>query len=85
MAALGLHERKALDVFDQLHKTSEQVAPLRARLTSKGLLYTPRFGYAKFTVRQFKFMMRFIPDPSSLVPSKPTKAKTKASHKKGRP
>lgn len=86
MAALGPDEQKASDVAEQLHKTSEQVAPLRARLISKGLLYTPRFGYAKFTVPQFdKFMMRFIPDPSSLAPSKPTKAKTKVASKKGRP
>lgn len=78
MAALGLHEPKTSDVAGQLYRTSEQVARLRGRLIGKGRLYTPRFGYAKFTVRQFKFMMRFIPDPSSLVPSKPTKAKTKA-------
>lgn len=37
---------------------SEQVAPLRARLINKGLLYTPRCGYAKFTVPQFDRFIR---------------------------
>lgn len=62
MAELGREEQKAADVAEVLGKTSEQVAPLRARLINKGLLYTPRFGYAKFTVPQFDlFMKRFMP------------------------
>jgi hypothetical protein len=61
MAELGPEEQKAADVAEVLGKTSEQVAPLRARLISKGLLYTPRFGYAKFTVPQFdRFMTRYM-------------------------
>lgn len=63
MAALGPEPQKASDVAEQLGKTSEQVAPLRARLIAKGLLYTPKFGFAEFTVPQFdKFMLRYIPD-----------------------
>ena len=63
MAALGPAAQKASDVAEQLGKSSEQVAPLRARLINKGLLYTPNFGYAKFTVPQFdRFMKRFIPE-----------------------
>ena len=61
MAELGPAEQKASDVASKLGKTSEQIAPLRSRLINKGLLYTPRFGYAKFTVPQFdKFMRRFM-------------------------
>ena len=61
MAQLGAEEQKAADVAMQLGKTSEQVAPLRARLINKGLLFTPRHGYAKFTVPQFdKFMRRHM-------------------------
>lgn len=61
MAELGPEAQKAADVADVLNRTSEQVAPLRARLINKGLLYTPRFGYAKFTVPQFdRFMRRFM-------------------------
>lgn len=61
MAELGSTEQKASDVADVLGKSSEQIAPLRARLISKGLLYTPRYGYAKFTVPQFdRFMRRYM-------------------------
>lgn len=58
MAELGSDARKAADVAQVLGKSSEQVAPLRARLINKGLLYTPRYGYAKFTVPQFDRFMR---------------------------
>ena len=59
MAELGRQEQKASDVAEVLEKTSEQLGPVRARLISKGLLYTPRFGYARFTVPQFdRFMQR---------------------------
>lgn len=57
MAELGPEALKAGDVAQVLGKASEQVAPVRARLINKGLLYTPRHGYAKFTVPQFD---RFI-------------------------
>lgn len=61
MAELGPSAQKASDVADVLGKASEQVAPLRARLINKGLLFTPRYGYAKFTVPQFdRFLRRFM-------------------------
>lgn len=61
MAELGADAHKAGDVAEVLGKASEQVAPIRARLISKGLLYTPRHGYAKFTVPQFdRFMLRYM-------------------------
>ena len=58
MAELGGAEHKAADVAAVLHKTSEQLGPIRSRLIAKGLLYTSRFGYAKFTVPQFDRFMR---------------------------
>ncbi len=62
MAELGPQAHKAADVADVLGRASEQVAPLRARLIHKGLLYTPRYGYAKFTVPQFdRFLRRQVP------------------------
>lgn len=62
MAELGPEAQKAGAVAEVLGKTSEQVAPLRSRLINKGLLYTPDFGYAKFTVPQFdRFMKRYMP------------------------
>lgn len=61
MAELGASAQKAAEVADVLGRGSEQVAPLRARLINKGLLYTPRYGYAKFTVPQFdRFMRRYM-------------------------
>lgn len=61
MAELGPSPQKAADVAEVLGRTSEQVAPLRARLVSKGLLYTPRYGFARFTVPQFdRFMRRYM-------------------------
>lgn len=61
MAELGAAEQKASDVADVLGRESKQIGPLRARLISKGLLYTPRYGYAKFTVPQFdRFMRRYM-------------------------
>lgn len=61
MAELGADAQKAAEVAEVLGRTSEQVAPLRARLINKGLLYTPRYGYAKFTVPQFdRFMRRYM-------------------------
>lgn len=61
MAELGPSAQKAADVAEVLGKGSDQVAPLRARLISKGLLYTPRYGFAQFTVPQFdQFMRRYM-------------------------
>jgi hypothetical protein len=61
MAELGPEAQKAAEVADVLGRSSEQVAPLRARLISKGLLFTPRYGFAKFTVPQFdRFMRRYM-------------------------
>jgi hypothetical protein len=69
MAELGPDAQKAADVAEVLGRTSEQVAPLRARLVSKGLLYTPRYGFAKFTVPQFdRFMRRYMELDATRLP-----------------
>jgi hypothetical protein len=48
------------DLTDEvLGSRSTSVAPTRARLIEKGLLWTPEHGYAAFTVPQFdRFMKR---------------------------
>lgn len=62
MAELGPDAQKAADVAERMGRTSENLAPTRAELINMGLLYTPEFGYAAFTVPQFdKFMLRAIP------------------------
>lgn len=69
MAQLGADSQKAADVADVLGKGSQQVAPLRGRLVNKGLLYTPRYGYAKFTVPQFdRFMLRHMDLDAATMP-----------------
>ena len=64
MPELGPAPQKAADVAALMDRTSPQVAPTRAELIAKGLLYTPEHGYAAFTVPHFgKFMKRAIPNP----------------------
>jgi hypothetical protein len=58
MAELGPQPQRARDVAELLDRTSEQLAPIRARLIEKGLLYTPGRGMAAFTVPQFDRFMR---------------------------
>jgi AAA ATPase domain len=58
MAELGPEPQQARDVAKLLERTSEQLGPTRARLIEKGLLYTPGFGLAAFTVPQFDRYMR---------------------------
>jgi hypothetical protein len=58
MAELGPQPQAAKDVATLLGRTSRQVAPIRARLIDKGLLYTPGHGLAAFTVPQFDRFMR---------------------------
>jgi hypothetical protein len=58
MAELGPEPQQARDVAGLLERTSEQLGPTRARLIEKGLLYTPGFGLAAFTVPQFDRYMR---------------------------
>jgi len=52
MASLGAGPYKASEVATALGKRSAQLAPTRARLIEKGLLHTPVYGLAAFTVPQ---------------------------------
>jgi hypothetical protein len=62
MAELGAGKQKAQDVAAVLRRESSQVAPIRSELVGMGLLYTPDYGYADFTVPHFeKFMLRVMP------------------------
>jgi len=59
MAQLGPRAQSAKAVARLLGRTSEQLGPTRSRLIGKGLLYTPGYGLAAFTVPQFdRFMLR---------------------------
>lgn len=62
MAELGAGPQRASDVAKVLGRTSEQLGPTRSRLIEKGLLYTPGYGLAAFTVPQFdRYMIRNHP------------------------
>lgn len=62
MAQLGPEAQPAGEVAALLDRTSQQCGPTRARLIDKGLLYTPSFGFAAFTVPQFdRFLKRTVP------------------------
>jgi hypothetical protein len=53
MASLGPGPHRASAVAAALGTTSARLAPTRSRLIEKGLLYTPSYGLAAFTVPQF--------------------------------
>jgi hypothetical protein len=73
MAELGPTPQAAGDVATVLDRTSQQCGPTRARLIEKGLLYTPNYGYAAFTVPQFdRYLKRRIPE--LVVPPKRQRA-----------
>ncbi len=59
MAGLGPDPHKASAVAAALDSTSARLAPTRSRLIEKGLLYTPGYGLAAFTVPQFdRYLLR---------------------------
>ena len=61
MAELGPEPQKASDVAEKMGRTSNNLAPVRAKLINMGLLYTPEHGFAAFTVPHFdRFMLRAI-------------------------
>jgi hypothetical protein len=62
MAELGPGPQRTGDVARVLRRTTEQLGPTRARLIDKGLLYTPSYGLAAFTVPHFdRYMIRSYP------------------------
>jgi len=62
MAELGSEPQSAGEVATLLRRTSQQIAPTRARLIDKGLLFTPAYGRAAFTVPQFdRYLKRSVP------------------------
>lgn len=62
MAELGSEPQRSGDIAQLLGTTSERVAPLRASLISKGMVYSPQHGDTAFTVPLFdEFMKRTMP------------------------
>ena len=62
MAELEEGPCRASEVAAVLGRASEQLGPTRSRLIDKGLLYTPGYGLAAFTVPQFgRYLTRATP------------------------
>jgi hypothetical protein len=62
MAQLGPDPQSAGEVARELHQTSSALGKTRTRLIEKGLLYSPRYGLAAFTVPQFdRYLRRAYP------------------------
>ncbi len=62
MAKLGSGPYKTGDIADLLKRTTSSLAPVRAKLMKKGMIYSPAHGELAFTVPLFdEFMVRAIP------------------------
>ena len=70
MAELGAGPHRSGDVAEQLGREISSLAPLRAGLIKKGMIYSPAHGDTAFTVPLFdQFMHRAIPEWKA-VPSR---------------
>lgn len=59
MAELGPGPHKTGEIAKKLKKQSSQLGPTRDALIISGMIYSPRYGYAAFTVPLFdEFMLR---------------------------
>lgn len=63
LAELGVKPQRSGDIANKLGKAVEQVAPIRAQLINKGMIYSPAHGDIAFTVPLFEeFLLREIPE-----------------------
>lgn len=63
MAYLGLGARRSGDIADALGVQISSLGPVRAKLISTGMIYSPSHGNMDFTVPLFdEFMLRAIPE-----------------------
>lgn len=74
LAELGSHPQRSGDIAQILGVKSESVAPLRASLIAKGMIYSPQHGDTAFTVPLFdEFMKRIMPEPPASRPKQKAK------------
>jgi hypothetical protein len=77
MAALGPGAHRSGDVAAALGRPVQQVAPIRANVIAKGMIYAPAHGDTAFTVPMFDdFLRRAIPD---FTPKSPRPRRKNAS------
>jgi len=62
MAGLGPGPHRSGDIAAAMDRKASQVSKVRDSLISKGLLYSPRYGWTAFTVPRFdEFLLRIFP------------------------
>ena len=62
MAELGPGPHRTGAIAKQMGKSAQQLGPHRDALIQNGMIYSPRYGYAAFTVPLFdEFMKRVMP------------------------
>ncbi len=83
MAELGAGPLRTGDIASVMKRTSEQLGPTRARLIDKGLLYTPGYGIAAFTVPQFDRYMRRA-HPAEIITADTSRGKNQGGAKRRR-
>ena len=65
MAGLGAGPHRSGDIAQVMKRGVTSLAPIRAQLISKGMVWSPSHGDTAFTVPMFnEFMLRIIPDPN---------------------
>ena len=63
MASLGPGPHRSGDIADAMNRRVNSLAPRRAKLIDKGMIWSPSHGDAAFTVPMFdEFMRRIMPD-----------------------
>lgn len=64
MAELGPGPHRSGDIATELDRTVTSLGPVRAKLISKGMIWSPAHGDTAFTVPRFDgFMRRIVPAP----------------------
>lgn len=62
MAELGPGPHKTGDIAKLMGKSSSQLGPTRDALITNGMIYSPKYGYAAFTVPLFDEFMKRVQD-----------------------
>ena len=63
MASLGASPYRSADVADRLGESTQSLGPRRAKIISKGMIYSPAHGDIAFTVPMFEdYLTRVFPD-----------------------
>ena len=66
MAELGAGPQRSGDIAQALSKPVNSLAPVRASLIKKGMIWSQSHGDNEFTVPLFdEFMKRIMPDPEA--------------------